>query len=75
HNTIFSREAVLAAANADIIFCCVDTYHARMIADRIASAFLIPLLDVGVKIPTHVDPDDGRKITDVTGRIDYVKPG
>ena len=75
NNTIFSREAVLAAANADVIFCCVDTYQARMIADRIASSFLIPLLDVGVKIPTHVDPDDGRKITDVTGRIDYVKPG
>ncbi|HFK8166987.1 MULTISPECIES: ThiF family adenylyltransferase [Enterobacteriaceae] len=75
NNTIFSREAVLAAANADVLFCCVDTYLARMIADRIASSFLIPLLDVGVKIPTHVDPDDGRKITDVTGRIDYVKPG
>ncbi|HHB8032614.1 TPA: ThiF family adenylyltransferase [Klebsiella pneumoniae] len=75
NNTIFSREAILAAANADVIFCCVDTYQARMIADRIASSFLIPLLDVGVKIPTHVDPDDGRKITDVTGRIDYVKPG
>lgn len=74
-NTIFSREAVLAVANVDVIFCCVDTYQARMIADRIASSFLIPLLDVGVKIPTHVDPEDGRKITDVTGRIDYVKPG
>ena len=75
HRTICSRDAILAAANADVIFCCVDTYQARMIADLIASAFLIPLLDVGVKIPTHVDPEDGRKITDVTGRIDYVKPG
>jgi hypothetical protein len=75
HSTICSQDAILAAANADVIFCCVDTYQARMIADLIASAFLIPLLDVGVKIPTHVDPEDGRKITDVTGRIDYVKPG
>ena len=74
-STIFSREAILAVANADVIFCCVDTFMARMIADRIASSFLIPLLDVGVKIPTHVDPEDGRKITDVVGRIDYVKPG
>lgn len=74
-STIFSREAILAVANADVIFCCVDTFMARMIADRIASSFLIPLLDVGVKIPTHVDPEDGRKITDIVGRIDYVKPG
>ncbi|WP_167146027.1 ThiF family adenylyltransferase [Pseudomonas sp. OTU750018] len=73
--TIRSRNAILAAADADVIFCCVDTYQARMIADLIASAFLIPLLDVGVKIPTHVHPEDGRVITDVAGRVDYVKPG
>jgi proteasome lid subunit RPN8/RPN11 len=75
NSTIFSRQTVLAVADADVIFCCVDTYQARMIADLIASAFLIPLLDVGVKIPTHVEPEEGLTITDVVGRVDYVKPG
>lgn len=75
HSSIFAREAVLAVADADVIFCCVDSYQGRMIADRISSAFLIPLIDVGVIIPTHIEPDDGLKITDVSGRIDYVKPG
>ncbi len=75
HDSVFSREAVLAVADADVIFCCVDSYQGRMVADLISSAFLIPLLDVGVKIPTHIEPKDGRKITDVSGRIDYVKPG
>lgn len=75
HDSILSREAILAVANADVVFCCVDSHQARMRTDLLASAFLIPLLDVGVKIPTHIDPEDGRKITDVSGRIDYVKPG
>lgn len=75
HSSIYSRNAILTAANADVIFCCVDTYQARMIADLIASTFLIPLFDVGVSIPTHIDQTQGPKITDVTGRIDYVKPG
>lgn len=75
HKSVFSREAVLMVADADVIFCCVDSYQGRMVADLISSAFLIPLLDVGVKIPTHIEPEDGRKITDVSGRIDYVKPG
>lgn len=75
HSSIFAREAVLAVADADVIFCCVDSYQGRMVADRISSAFLIPLIDVGVIIPTHIEPDDGLKITDVSGRIDYVKPG
>lgn len=72
--TIKSREAVLAASECDAIFCCVDTQEARQIADLIASAFLIPLFDVGVSIPTR-KTDDGFAIADVCGRIDYVQPG
>ncbi|UXJ50304.1 ThiF family adenylyltransferase [Pseudomonas citronellolis] len=75
HRQISTREAVLKVASADVIFCCVDTHNGRMYLDRLASYFLIPLFDVGVKIPTHEDPDDGRVISDVLGRVDYVKPG
>ncbi|MGY0523046.1 ThiF family adenylyltransferase, partial [Pseudomonas aeruginosa] len=60
HQQISTREAVLKVASADLIFCCVDTHNGRMYLDRLASYFLIPLFDVGVKIPTHVDPEDGR---------------
>lgn len=69
-----SREAVLAAGECDAIFCCVDTQEARQIADLIASAFLLPLFDVGVVIPTR-STKSGRAIADVVGRIDYVFPG
>ncbi|MDG9927969.1 MULTISPECIES: ThiF family adenylyltransferase [unclassified Pseudomonas] len=75
HNTLRSREAILAVAEADLIFSCVDTHRGRLLADLISSAFLIPLFDVGVRIPTHVKGSAGRVITDVVGRIDYVKPG
>lgn len=73
--SILTREAVLAAAGADVIFSCVDTHQARMVADLISTTFLIPLIDVGVKIPTRNDGRNGRAIADVVGRIDYVKPG
>ncbi|MEN5033875.1 ThiF family adenylyltransferase [Pseudomonas sp. TWI929] len=72
--SIGTREAVLAVADADFLFCCVDTRYARMIADRIASRFLIPLFDVGVLIPTMND-GTGAMIAGVYGRIDYVQPG
>ena len=71
---VMTREAVLAAAQADVIFCCVDTHRGRMLADRLAAAFLLPLFDVGVAIPTRKTPD-GLAIAEVTGRIDYVYPG
>jgi hypothetical protein len=72
--SITTREAVLAAAECDVLFCCVDTLEARHLADLIASAFLLPLFDVGVVIPTR-KKGDTFAIADVCGRIDYVQPG
>ena len=73
--SIATREAVLVASQADVLQCCVDTLEARYIADLISSAFLIPLFDVGVSIPTRKTPEGGAAIADVCGRIDYVQPG
>jgi hypothetical protein len=71
---VMTRRAVLVAAEADVIFCCVDSQRGRMIADRLAAAFLLPLFDVGVAIPTR-STANGLAIAEVTGRIDYVYPG
>ena len=72
--SIATREAVLAASQADVIFCCTDTVEARYLADLICCTFLIPLFDVGVVIPTR--RIDGRAhIIEAYGRIDYVQPG
>lgn len=73
-DTILSREAVAAAARADILFSCVDSSEGRQIADLIAQAFLIPLIDMGVSIPTRRLPDGTPAIADAIGRIDYVQP-
>jgi hypothetical protein len=72
---ILTRKAVLAAAQADVLFCCVDTLRARSVADLLSEAFLLPLLDVGVAIPTRETADGERAVDEATGRIDYVHPG
>lgn len=71
---ILTRKAVLAAAQADILFSCVDTHRGRSVADRMSISFLLPLFDVGVAIPTR-DTGATKAIAEVTGRIDYVYPG
>lgn len=71
---IFSREAVIAAAKADVLFSCVDSSEGRQIADLVANAFLIPLIDMGVTIPTRRLADGSPAIVEVMGRIDYVQP-
>lgn len=72
--SVATRESVLAASQADVLFCCVDTLEARQIADLIASSFLIPLIDMGVVIPVR-RAGAGVAIADVVGRIDFVQPG
>lgn len=71
---IATRESVSAASQADIIFSCVDSLQARYIADLISAFFLVPLIDVGVVIPTR-RTSTGFAIADAVGRIDYVYPG
>lgn len=71
---LLTRKAVLAAARSDVLFCCVDTLRARSVADLLCKAFLLPLFDVGVAIPTRTTAGNGRAIDEATGRIDYVHP-
>lgn len=71
---VLSRKAVLAAAEADVLFSCVDKLCARSVADRIAQTFLLPLFDVGVGISTRRIENSELAVDEVAGRIDYVQP-
>lgn len=66
--------SIVAAADADILFSCVDTEEGRHVSDRLAAAMLQPLFDVGVSIPVRT-PSKGSVIANVCGRVDYVEPG
>ncbi len=71
---ISDEEAITASSGCDLIFCCVDTMEGRLYCDLISEACLIPLIDMGVIIPTR-DSENGLRVADVCVRIDYVYPG
>lgn len=72
--SICDRKAIAAVAEADIIFSCVDELEPRHICDRIASAMIQPLFDVGVTIPVR-SPPRGLVIANISCRVDYIQPG
>ena len=72
--SLATREGIISAGMADVMFCCVDSFEGRHMCDRVAAAFLQPLFDVAVTIPTR-QTESGVTIGDVCGRVDYVKPG
>lgn len=72
-NSMATRDSVLRASQADVLFVCVDSLDARFIADQMGAAFLLPMFDVGVVIPTRLEYGLPA-VADVVGRIDYVRP-
>ncbi|MBM1689278.1 HesA/MoeB/ThiF family protein [Sulfitobacter geojensis] len=72
--SIEERNAIIAASAADILFSCVDSMTGRSIAELICQSCVIPLVDLGVTIPTRTDATGHVHVADVCGRIDYVRP-
>lgn len=70
-----THEAIQALSQTDVLFCCVDTATGRDICQRLATALLLPLFDVGVVIPVRKNQQGDTVIQDIQGRIDYVQPG
>jgi hypothetical protein len=74
-HSVATREALLVACEADVLYSCVDTAEGRHLADRMCAYFAMPLFDVGVTIPTRQTESGARVIAEVCGRVDYVQPG
>jgi len=74
NNSIDDRDAVVAASAANILFSCVDSMAGRSMAEMISQCCLIPLIDLGVTIPTRRDTNGFPHVADVCGRIDFVRP-
>jgi hypothetical protein len=65
------HQAVLALAECDFLFGCVDSADGRETLNRIATFYLIPFIDVGVRI----DADGKGGIAKITAAVHYLIPG
>ena len=67
---LVNRAAVEAAAGGDIVFGCVDSAEGRDVLNRIAAYYLIPYIDVGVRIGALMDGTIDR----IDGVVHHLKP-
>lgn len=56
----------------DVIFGCTDDHDGRMLLNRLAYFYLIPVIDMGLSIEPH---SDWRGMRDLTGRVTVLTPG
>jgi ThiF family len=68
---LVSRKAVMAIAEADILVGGLDTAEGRDVVSRICSAYMIPYIDMGVRIRAL---EDGT-IDSIECVVHYLKPG
>lgn len=65
-----SREALNEIASCDFVFGCVDSVEGRHYLNMISTYYLVPIIDIGVKLVA-----DGKGgIDSITGNIHYVIP-
>lgn len=68
---LISIDVIKALSQCDVIFGCMDSVDGRHILNKIASYYLIPYIDMGVRI----DADGIGGIESINGAIHYIRPG
>lgn len=69
-NNLISPGAVKAVAECDLVFGCMDGVEGRHVLNRLATYYLQPYFDIGVKLVA-----DGKGgIDEACGAVHYVKP-
>lgn len=69
-NSVVKSEACGLLLGRDVIFCCTDDYWGRAVLNQVAHQYLIPVINMGVRI----DSVDG-KITGAAGDMNVIRPG
>jgi len=64
-------EAISELSSCDFLFGCMDSIDGRHLLNTIASFYLIPFIDIGVKLVS----DKKGSIDQIFGSIHYVQPG
>jgi hypothetical protein len=68
---VVSARAVREIAACDVVFGCTDGTEARHVLNRLATFYLLPYFDVGVRL----DADGAGGISNISGAVHYLQPG
>lgn len=58
----------------DLVFCCTDNQWSRAILNQLAQQYLIPVVDLGVRVVTKDEGGEAR-VKNAGGRVFVIRPG
>jgi hypothetical protein len=68
---LFEPDVIKAVAECDVVFGCMDTVDGRHLLNKLATFYVLPYFDVGVKL----ESDGAGGIDQVCGTVHYLQPG
>ena len=69
--SLFNPDTIRAVAGCDVVFGCMDSIDGRHLLNKLATFYLIPYFDLGVKL----EADGKGGVDQVCGTVHYLQPG
>ena len=69
--SLFDADTVRAVATCDAVFGCMDSIDGRHLLNKLATFYLLPYFDLGVKL----EADGQGGVDQVCGTVHYLQPG
>lgn len=69
-NSVVKSETCNQLLDRDVIFCCTDDYWGRAVLNQVAHQYLIPVINMGVRVDSY-----NGKITGAAGDVHLIRPG
>jgi hypothetical protein len=73
-DNLWSRDAVDAVAECDVVFGCMDSHEGRFLLNLLATDYLIPYFDLGVRLDATGAKVPGG-VREACGTVHYLLPG
>lgn len=74
-NSLWHPEVIRAVAQCDVVFGCMDSVDGRYLLNVLATQYLIPYFDIGVRLDAVRDGERKGEISEACGTINYLQPG
>jgi ThiF family len=72
---LWHPDAVRAVAQCDVVFGCMDSIDGRYLLNTLASYYVIPYFDIGIRLDTVRQGDGKGRIREICGTVNYLRPG
>lgn len=72
--SVADEKFALELRRCDVVFCCTDNQWSRAILNQMAQQYLIPVIDMGVRVVTD-EKGSHASVKDAGGRVYVIRPG